>query len=33
MAIVDKIRYKKLQCDINTEALKKSALSSGKIDK
>ena len=33
MAIDDKIRYKKLQYDIKTEALRKSTLSSGKIDK
>ena len=33
MAIVDKIRDEKQQCDINREAAKMSALSSGKIDK
>ena len=33
MAINDKIRDKKLQCNINREAAKISALSSGKIDK
>ena len=33
MAIDDKIRYKKIQCDINREAAKISALSSGKTDK
>ena len=31
--IVDKIRDKKLQCNINREAAKISALSSRKIDK
>ena len=33
MTIDDKIRNKKLQYDINREAAKISALSSGKIDK
>ena len=33
MTIDDKIRNKKLQHDINREAAKISALSSGKIDK
>ena len=33
MTIDDKIRYEKLQYDINREAAKKSALSSGKLDK
>ena len=33
MAINDKIRDEKLQYDINKEAAKLSALSSGKIDK
>ena len=33
MAIDDKIRDEKLHCDINREAAKISALSSGKIDK
>ena len=33
MAIDDKIRDEKLQCDINREAAKISALSSGKINK
>ena len=33
MAINDKIRDEKLQYDINIEAAKISALSSGKIDK
>ena len=33
MAIDDKIRNEKLQYDINREAAKISALSSGKIDK
>ena len=33
MAINDKIRDKKLQYDINKQAEKISALSSGKIDK
>ena len=33
MTIDDKIRDKKLQCDINREAAKISAISSGKIDK
>ena len=33
MTIDDKIRDKKLQYDINREAAKVSALSSGKIDK
>ena len=33
MTIDDQIRNKKLQCDINRKAAKKSALSSGKIDK
>ena len=33
MAIDDKIRYEKLQYDINREAAKISALSSAKIDK
>ena len=33
MTINDKIRDEKLQCDINKEAAKISALSSGKIDK
>ena len=33
MAIDDKIKDEKLQCDINREATKISALSSGKIDK
>ena len=32
MTIDDKIRYKKLQYDINREIAKTSALSSGKID-
>ena len=33
MTIDDKIRDEKLQCDINREETKISALSSGKIDK
>ena len=33
MTIDDKIRDEKFQCDINTEAAKISALSSGKSDK
>ena len=33
MTIDDKIKVKKLQYDINREAAKISALSSGKIDK
>ena len=33
MTIDEKIRDKKLQCDINREATKVSVLSSGKIDK
>ena len=33
MTINDKIRYEKIQYDINREAAKISALSSGKIDK
>ena len=33
MTIDDKIRYKKLQYDINREVGKISALSSGKVDK
>ena len=33
MVIDDKIRDEKLQCDINREAAKISALSSGKINK
>ena len=33
MAIDDKIKDKKLQYNINREAAKRSALSSGKIDK
>ena len=33
MAIDDKIRDEKLQFDINREAAKISALSSGKVDK
>ena len=33
MAIDDKIRDEKLQCKINREAVKISALSSDKIDK
>ena len=33
MTIDDKIRNEKLQCDINREVEKISALSSGKIDK
>ena len=33
MTIEDQIRGEKLQHDINTEAAKISALSSGKIDK
>ena len=33
MTIEDQIRDEKLQCDINGEAAKVSALSSGKIDK
>ena len=33
MAIDDKIKDEKLQCDLNREATKISALSSGKIDK
>ena len=33
MTIDDKIRGKKLQYDINREAAKLSALSSGKVDK
>ena len=33
MAIDDKIKYEKLQYDINREAAKVSALSPGKIDK
>ena len=33
MTINDKITVDKLQCDINKEATKISALSSGKIDK
>ena len=32
MTIEDGIRDEKLQCDINREAAKMSALSSGKID-
>ena len=32
MTIDNKIRDEKLQCDINKEAVKISALSSGKID-
>ena len=32
MAIGDKIKYEKLQHDVNREAAKISALSSGKID-
>ena len=32
MTIDNKIRDEKLQCDINREATKLSALSSGKID-
>ena len=33
MKIDDKIKDEKLQCDINREAAKISALSSGKTDK
>ena len=33
MTVEDEIRYEKLQYDINREAAKISALSSGKIDK
>ena len=33
MTIEDQIKNKKLQYDINRDAAKKSALSSGKIDK
>ena len=33
MTIEDQIRDEKLQCDINREAAKISALSSGKTDK
>ena len=33
MTTDDKIRDKKLQCDINSEAAKIPPLSSGKIDK
>ena len=33
MTIDDKIRDEKIQYDINREAAKRSALSSGKIDK
>ena len=33
MAIEDRIRDEKLQCDINREAAKISVLSSAKIDK
>ena len=33
MTIDDKIRDEKLQCDINREAAKISALTFGKIDK
>ena len=33
MTIEDQIRYEKLQYDINREAAKISALSTGKIDK
>ena len=33
MTIEDQIRDEKVQYDINSEALKMSALSSGKIDK
>ena len=33
MTIDDKIKDEKLECDINGEAAKMSALSSGKIDK
>ena len=33
MTIEDQIRDKKLQCDINREAAKISALSSGKVDR
>ena len=33
MAIEDQIRYEKLQYDVNRDAAKISALSSGKIDK
>ena len=33
MTIDDKIRHKKVQCDINKEPAKIPALSSGKIDK
>ena len=33
MAVDDKIRYEKLQYDINREAAKISAMSSGKVDK
>ena len=33
MTIIDQIRDEKLQCDINSEAAKISALSSGKIHK
>ena len=32
MAVDDKIRYEKLQYDINREAAKISAMSSGKVD-
>ena len=33
MTIEDQIKNEKVQCDINREAAKISALSSGKIDK
>ena len=33
MTIEDQIKYEKLQCDINREAAKISALLSGKLDK
>ena len=33
MTIEDQIRHEKLQCDINRDAAKISALSSGKINK
>ena len=33
MTTDDNIRYEKLQCDINKEGVKISALSLGKIDK
>ena len=33
MTIDDKIKDEKLQCDVNRQATKISALSSGKVDK